>query len=100
MGGGLGTQCMRCGSCQQTKEIEVGDFVNGNLDDIAQGMRDACPHCRGTAFISCYGNDVPKLKSVVGTIRQYSGYTKPIKCLNGGGTRQYVVINEDNQVVV
>ena len=64
MGNVLGnaTQCVRCITCKESKEVKVSQYIHADVGSIANGKQSACPHCEGTVYISCYGDDVPKLQ--------------------------------------
>jgi hypothetical protein len=45
-----------------SQEAEIATYIHANVTEIATGKEGACPHCQGTVYISCYGDDVPKLR--------------------------------------
>jgi hypothetical protein len=84
----LGTQCVRCSECKQSREIKVSELLaSGNDEELkAKLMGTDCPNCGANKSVGIsYYEHKPNIDHVVAKIRSWSGCKGDIRVVRPDG---------------
>jgi len=89
----LGTQLMRCSSCDHHAQVEVNKYVNE--DPITLEMGADCPRCKAKNTVGVSDDHTgeafeTKMKDVCSKIRLFKNYNGRILVVRPGGDRYFL----------